>query len=41
MRLEAKRWLRALEKARGEKLVNKAIEEGSRAVAAFHKFGIM
>jgi regulator of RNase E activity RraA len=32
---------RALEKARGEKLVRKAIEEGSSAVAAFEKFGIM
>jgi regulator of RNase E activity RraA len=32
---------RALEKARGEKLVRKAIEEGTSAVAAFAKFGIM
>jgi regulator of RNase E activity RraA len=32
---------RALEKARGEKLVRKAIEEGSSAVDAFAKFGIM
>jgi regulator of RNase E activity RraA len=32
---------RALEKARGEKLVRKAIEEGSSAVEAFEKFGIM
>jgi regulator of RNase E activity RraA len=32
---------RALEKARGEKLVKKAIEEGSSAVAAFEKYGIM
>ncbi len=31
----------ALEKARGEKLVKKAIEEGSSAVSAFQKFGIM
>jgi regulator of RNase E activity RraA len=31
----------ALEKARGEKLVRKALEEGSSAVAAFEKFGIM
>ena len=31
----------SLEKARGEKLVKKAIEEGSSAVAAFQKFGIM
>ena len=32
---------RALEKARGEKLVKRAIEEGSSAVEAFKKFGIM
>jgi regulator of RNase E activity RraA len=32
---------RALEKARGEKLVRKALEEGSSAVAAFEKYGIM
>jgi regulator of RNase E activity RraA len=32
---------KGLEKARGEKLVRKAIEEGSSAVAAFEKFGIM
>lgn len=32
---------RALEKARGEKLVRKAIEEGSSAVQAFAKHGIM
>jgi len=32
---------KALEKARGEKLVRKAIEEGSSAVDAFQKFGIM
>jgi regulator of RNase E activity RraA len=32
---------RALEKARGEKLVKKAIEDGSSAVEAFKKFGIM
>jgi len=31
----------ALEKARGEKLVRKALEEGSSAVAAFEKYGIM
>jgi regulator of RNase E activity RraA len=31
----------ALEKARGEKLVRRAIEEGSSAVEAFKKFGIM
>lgn len=32
---------KALEKARGEKLVRKALEEGSTAVAAFEKHGIM
>ena len=32
---------KALEKARGEKLVKKALEEGSSAVAAFEKHGIM
>jgi regulator of RNase E activity RraA len=32
---------KSLEKARGEKLVKKAIAEGSSAVAAFQKFGIM
>jgi regulator of RNase E activity RraA len=32
---------KSLEKARGEKLVKKAIEEGTSAVAAFQKFGIM
>jgi regulator of RNase E activity RraA len=31
----------ALEKARGEKLVKKAIEDGMSAVAAFAKYGIM
>jgi regulator of RNase E activity RraA len=31
----------ALEKARGEKLVKQAIEAGSSAVEAFHKYGIM
>jgi hypothetical protein len=30
-----------MEKARGEKLVRKALEEGSAAVEAFEKFGIM
>jgi regulator of RNase E activity RraA len=34
-------FVRALEKARGEKLVRKAIEEGSTAVEAFEKYGIM
>ena len=32
---------RALEKVRGERLVKKALEEGSSAVAAFQKHGIM
>lgn len=32
---------KALEKARGEKLVRKALEEGSSAVSAFEKHGIM
>lgn len=32
---------KALEKARGEKFVRKALEEGSSAVAAFEKHGIM
>jgi regulator of RNase E activity RraA len=32
---------KALEKASGEKLVRKALEEGSGAVAAFEKHGIM
>jgi regulator of RNase E activity RraA len=32
---------KALEKARGEKLVRKAIEEGNSAVDAFEKYGIM
>jgi len=32
---------RALEKTRGEKLVRKALEEGSSAVAAFEKHGII
>lgn len=32
---------KALEKARGEKLVRKALEKGSSAVAAFEKHGIM
>lgn len=34
-------FVRALEKVRGEKLVRKALEEGSSAVAAFEKHGIM
>jgi hypothetical protein len=32
---------KALEKARGEKLVRKTLEEGSTAVSAFEKHGIM
>jgi regulator of RNase E activity RraA len=32
---------KAFEKARSEKLVRKALEEGSSAVAAFEKYGIM
>jgi regulator of RNase E activity RraA len=31
----------ALEKARGEKLVKRAIEEGMSTVEAFRRFGIM
>jgi regulator of RNase E activity RraA len=38
---EVEVFTRALEKARGEKLVRKAIEAGSSAVEAFEKFGIM
>jgi regulator of RNase E activity RraA len=38
---EVEVFTRALEKARGEKLVRKAIEAGSSAVDAFAKFGIM
>jgi regulator of RNase E activity RraA len=34
-------FMRALEKARGEKAVRKAIEAGSSAVEAFAKYGIM
>ncbi len=32
---------KSLEKARGEKLVKMALEQGSTAVAAFEKYGIM
>jgi regulator of RNase E activity RraA len=32
---------RALEKVHGERLVKKALEDGSSAVAAFEKHGIM
>jgi regulator of RNase E activity RraA len=39
--VETEVFTRALEKARGEKLVKKAIEEGSSAVEAFEKYGIM
>jgi regulator of RNase E activity RraA len=39
--VETEVFTRALEKARGEKLVRKAIEEGCSAVEAFRKYGIM
>ena len=38
---EAEVFQKALEKARGEKLVKRALEEGSSAVSAFQKYGIM
>jgi regulator of RNase E activity RraA len=38
---EADVFAAALEKARGEKLVRKALEEGGSAVAAFEKYGIL
>jgi hypothetical protein len=38
---ETEVFTRALEKARGEKLVRKAIEAGSSTVDAFEKYGIM
>jgi regulator of RNase E activity RraA len=38
---ETEAFTKALEKARGEKLVRKALEAGSSAVAAFEKHGIM
>ena len=38
---ETEAFTKALEKARGEKLVRKALETGSSAVAAFEKHGIM
>jgi regulator of RNase E activity RraA len=38
---EVEVFTRGLEKARGEKVVRKAIEEGSSAVEAFEKYGIM
>ncbi len=40
-RAEAEVFSKALEKARGEKQVRKALEEGSSATAAFEKFRIM
>jgi regulator of RNase E activity RraA len=39
--LEREVFNRALEKARGEKVVQKAIAAGMRAKTAFKKFGIM
>jgi len=39
--IEAEVLQRALEKARGEKLVRQAIEGGLSATAAFAKFGIL
>jgi regulator of RNase E activity RraA len=38
---ESEVFAKALEKARGEKLVRKALQEGQSAVAAFGKYGIM
>ena len=38
---ETEIFTKALEKARGEKAVRKALEAGSSAVSAFEKFGIM
>jgi regulator of RNase E activity RraA len=38
---EAEVFSKALEKARGEKLVKKAIEAGTSALEAFEKYGIM
>ena len=38
---EAEVFTKALEKARGEKLVQKALQEGRSAVATFEKYGIM
>jgi regulator of RNase E activity RraA len=40
-RAEREVFTRALEKARGEKLVRKALEQGMGAAEAFKKFGIM
>ena len=39
--MEAEVFTNALEKARGEKLVKKALQEGRSAVSAFEKYGIM
>jgi regulator of RNase E activity RraA len=39
--VEAEVFTKALEKARSEKLVKKALEAGSSAVGAFEKYGIM
>ncbi len=39
--IETKAFMGALEKARGEQLVKKAIEEGMSTVDAFDKYGIM
>jgi regulator of RNase E activity RraA len=41
IRAATEAFMKALEKARGEKLVRKALEAGSSAVAAFKKHGIM
>jgi regulator of RNase E activity RraA len=38
---EAEVFSKAFEKARGEQLVKKALEQGSSAVAAFERYGIM
>lgn len=40
-RAEVEIFQKSLEKARGEKLVKRALEEGSTAVSAFQKYGIM
>ncbi len=39
--VEVEVFTKAMEKARGEKAVRKALEEGSSAVVAFEKYGIM
>ena len=39
--IEEEVFMRSLEKARGEKLVKKAIDAGMSAREAFDKFGIM